>query len=61
MKSVHHDRDSERWTSEGWTGEQDAVAAIALVACLAIAALVFVVPLFYRWRAARLQKPEAAA
>ncbi len=42
MKPVDHDRKQERWTSEGWTGEQDAVAAIALVVCLAIAALIFV-------------------
>jgi hypothetical protein len=41
MKSVHHDNDSENWTSEGWTGEQDAVAAIALAVCLAGAALIF--------------------
>ena len=41
MKSVHHDKESENWTSEGWTGEQDAVAAFALVACLAAAALIF--------------------
>jgi hypothetical protein len=27
--------------SEGWTGEPDAVAAIALAACLAGAALIF--------------------
>jgi hypothetical protein len=42
MKPVEQDRDAERWASEGWTGEQDAVSAIALVACLAIAALIFV-------------------
>ena len=29
--------------SENWTGEPDAVAAIALAACLAIAALIFLV------------------
>ena len=42
MRPVNHDRDTERWASEGWTGEQDAVAAIALVVSLAIAALIFV-------------------
>lgn len=45
MKSVEQDRDdwtSEVRKSEGWTGEQDAVAAIALVVSLAIAALIFV-------------------
>lgn len=41
--SVEHDEEgrTDGLKSEGWTGEQDAVAAIALVACLAIAALIF--------------------
>jgi hypothetical protein len=42
MEPVEHDSEPERWTSEGWTGEQDVVAAIALVVCLAIAAMIFV-------------------
>jgi hypothetical protein len=49
MKPVDYrsvDDGDESWNdasrSEGWTGEPDAVAAIALVACLAIAALIFV-------------------
>jgi hypothetical protein len=42
MKPLEHDSRQEPWTSEGWTGEQDAAAAIALVACLAIAAMIFV-------------------
>jgi hypothetical protein len=41
MRPVDHDGDPERWTSEGWTGEQDTVAAIALAVSLAIAALIF--------------------
>lgn len=40
MEPVEHDRAPDSWTSEGWTGESDAVAAIALVACLAIAAVI---------------------
>lgn len=34
-------KDTDDWTSEGWTGEQDTVSAAALAACLAIAALIF--------------------
>jgi hypothetical protein len=42
MEPVEHDREPESWTSEGWTGETDSVAAIALIACLAIAAVIFI-------------------
>lgn len=35
----HHEGDD--WATEGWTGEQDSVAAVALGVCLAIAALLF--------------------
>jgi LPXTG-motif cell wall-anchored protein len=40
----HHDTEDwsrEPWSTEGWTGEQDSAAAIALGACLALAALLF--------------------
>jgi hypothetical protein len=33
----------EEKRSEDWTGEPDAVAAIALAVCLAVAALIFLV------------------
>ena len=39
----HHDNDVDRWSTERWTGEPDNAAAIALGACLAIAALLLLV------------------
>jgi hypothetical protein len=44
MTPSHFDSDQEdRWSSEGWTGEHDSAAAIALAVSLALGAILFLI------------------
>jgi LPXTG-motif cell wall-anchored protein len=43
MAVLHEHHDDEPWSTEGWTGEQDSAAVVALGACLALAALLLLV------------------
>ena len=37
------DNSRNRWSSEGWTGEHDSAAAIALAASMALGAFLFLI------------------
>jgi hypothetical protein len=41
MEMLHDDRETDNLSTEGWTGEQDSAAAVALCASLVLAALLF--------------------
>jgi hypothetical protein len=43
MAALHEHHDDDRWSTERWTGEPDNAAAVALGACLALAALLLLV------------------